>query len=75
MIDQFYISLEKPLPPKTLGEIVNEICIKEEPKPIFCEIPDDLFRKFSYQTSTGPSNATLSSLAPGPAIGTTATAT
>jgi len=73
MNDPYFI-LEKSLTQKALGEVVQEICLKTEPKPLFCELPDDLKLRFSYGGTT-PTYTTTSSLASGSIMGTSATTT
>ena len=51
MISDLYFVSAKPIPPRTLGETVQEICIKTEPKPLYCELPDDLKLKSSVGTT------------------------
>lgn len=75
MIDSLYLTSVKPLPIKTFGEAVQEICVKTEPKPLFCELPGELKLKFSYQGTTATTYTTTSSLASGTAFGTTTTTT
>lgn len=41
IINPTYISARLPNPPKSLIEIYVEIC-QSEPKPMYCELPDDL---------------------------------
>ena len=47
-----YITSLKTIPQKPLIEAVQEVCQETEPKPIFCEIPEDLKLKSSDNTGT-----------------------
>lgn len=50
--DSTYIISPKPVPQKPLVEIVQEICEQIEPKPLFCELPEELrFKSFSNSGS------------------------
>lgn len=66
MLDQLYISIYRSTSSKTLGEIVNGICIKEDPKPLFCELPDDLKLRSASSTGTAPHYSLISLPSIGP---------
>ena len=73
MITDLYIIQAKPAPQQTLTEAVREICIKTEPKPLFCEIPDDLKIKTYYNFGTAFNSIASSATGPAGPISTTTT--
>lgn len=74
MINDLYFILARPLISKTIVETIQEICIKTEPKPFFCESPDDLKLRFSNE-GTILTYTTTSSSASGSAMRITTTTT
>lgn len=75
VIGDLYFTSAKPMPPKTLGESVQEICIKTEPKPLYCELPDDLKLKSITASGTTQAYTYTSSMVSLSSLGTTSTTT
>lgn len=72
--DPAYITSPNPIPQKPVVEVVQKICEKIEPKPLFCEFPEELrFRPFSNSGSVQTYTITTSSGASG--YGTSITTT
>lgn len=42
IFEEAYITVYKIVPQKPLVEVIQELCEKAEPKPLYCELPDDL---------------------------------
>lgn len=75
MIGDLYFDPTKTMPPKMLAESFQEICFKTEPKPIFCEIPEDLKLKPLSASGTTQTYTYTSSMVSLPSLGTTSTTT
>lgn len=73
MITDLYLSQSKPIePPSFIEKTHIEICVKPDPKPIYCESPDELGRR-SY-ISLGTTTYTITnSQGPGTTTSTTTT--
>ena len=52
IIGETIITTPQYIPPKPVVEIILEVCKDTEPKPIFCEIPDDLGLKSLSNSGT-----------------------
>lgn len=75
-IGDLYITIPKEVPKKPLVVVVEEICIKTEPKPLFCEIPEDLKLKPFSNSGTVQTYTITSSMASGASgYGTSTTTT
>lgn len=76
LIDGVYITIPKIAPQKPLIEVVQELCKETEPKPIFCEIPEDLKLKSSNNSGTAQTFTITSSMTSGASgYGTSTTTT
>ena len=75
ILEEAYIISPKIAPQKPLIEAVQELCEETEPKPIYCELPDELKLRsietsgtvqiYTYTTSTmvsGTSTSTTTTL-------------
>ena len=72
--DDVYITAPKIVLQKPLVEIVQELCKETEPKPIFCEIPEDLKLKTPNSgTQTSTITSSINSVASGYGASTTTT--
>lgn len=67
MINEVYITTSNKIPHKPFVQMVQEVCVKTDPKPLFCEFPEDLKLK-SISNSGTAQTYTYTSLA-SPSIG------
>lgn len=76
IIEEIYITTPKISLQKPLIEAVEEICIDTVPKPLFCELPEDLrLKSFSYSGSAQTYTVTSSMISGASGYGTTTTTT
>lgn len=74
--DGVYINSSKIVPQKPLIEVVQEFCQEIEPKPIFCEIPEDLKLRPSNNSGTTQTFTVATSMTSGASgYGTSTTTT
>lgn len=74
IIDPTYITAPNPVTKKPLSEVVQQVCEKIDPKPIFCELPEELrFKPFDNSGSIQTYTITSSSGASGYGTSTTTT--
>lgn len=72
--DPTYIASLNPIPQKPLVEVVQTVCEKIEPKPIFCELPEELrFKPIDNSGTVQTHTITSSSGASGYGTSTTTT--
>ncbi len=70
IIDEININAPKIVSQKPLIEMVQELCEETEPKPVYCELPDELrlrpmeasgtVQAYTYTTSVMSSGASIS---------------
>ena len=76
IINGVYITSPELIPQKPLIEVVQEFCQEIEPKPIYCEIPEDLKLKSSNNSGTTQTiTVTTSMTSPASGYGTLTTTT
>lgn len=75
MIDEIYITNQSKIPQKSFIETVQEVCINTEPKPLFCEFPEDLKFKSSSDSGTVQTYTYTSLASPSVGFGTSTTTT
>lgn len=61
MIDKISITIPETVSQKPMIEIVRSICEKIEPKPLFCELPDELRLRAVASSGTVQTYTTTSS--------------
>lgn len=75
MIDQILISAPKIVQQKPLIAVVQEVCEETDPKPLFCEIPEDLRLKPITNSGTVQTYTITSSSTASGYVGTSTTTT
>jgi hypothetical protein len=75
LIQGLYITAPKSTEMKPLIEVVHEFCEENEPKPLYCELPDELKLKTVDASGTAQTYTYTNSLATTPAFGTSTTTT
>lgn len=73
MINNIYFYRTMPLHQSSLAEVFEEICLKSEPKPLFCEIPEDLKTRTNSSYGTAQTYTYTSSMVSFSSISTTTT--
>lgn len=62
ILPEVYITLPKPPPQKSPIEIARSFCIENEPKPLYCELPEDLKFRFTDNSGTTQTYTSTSSM-------------
>ena len=70
-----YTLYSEQVPQKSFIQTVQEICIETEPKPLFCELPDDLKIKSASYSGTTQTYTITSSMISLARVGNTSTTT
>ena len=74
LLTETFIAAPQLPPKKSLIEIVQNICEENEPKPFYCELPDDLIKRSVDASGTTQTTTSVnSSMVSGTTISTTTT--